>query len=226
VAASAVIRELFPRRDLTALSEKQVQDVRGNEISMISQEPMTSLNPVFTVGSQIAENVRRHQRVSGREAMTRALDVAIQAQILNLLIRLQKDLGLTYLFISHDMAVAQHMCEEIAVMYLGWIVEQAGRRSLFARPMHPYTQALLSALPKIDAEGKRRERPELRGDPPSPIDPPSGCRFHTRCPLASGICRREVPQFKEVLPGHRVACHKVSRKTEALDRLSMDRLEA
>ena len=139
-----------------------------------------------------------------------ALDVAIQAQILNLLHRLQMELNLTYLFISHDMAVVQHICDDIAVMYLGKIVEQSDRRSLFKQPLHPYTQALLSAVPKIKLDvNDRRERVHLGGDPPSPINPPHGCRFHPRCASAKTECRGELPILKEILPGHWVACHLV-----------------
>jgi oligopeptide/dipeptide ABC transporter ATP-binding protein len=137
-----------------------------------------------------------------------ALDVAIQAQILNLLVRLQEDLGLTYLFISHDMAVIQHMCDEIGVMYLGKLVEMAHRRSLFMEPIHPYTQALLSAVPTLDPEAKRlSRRMGLSGDPPSPLSPPAGCRFHTRCHMCQGICKKQEPELREVVPGHWVACH-------------------
>ena len=139
-----------------------------------------------------------------------ALDVAIQAQILNLLIELQRAFVLTYLFISHDMAVVQHICHHIAVMYLGRIVEQADRRTLFRQPLHPYTQALLSAVPKVDPDaGHPAERMHLGGDPPSPINPPPGCRFHPRCASAKTECRRELPTLKEILPGHWVACHLV-----------------
>ncbi len=140
-----------------------------------------------------------------------ALDVAIQAQILNLLRRLQQTFGLTYLFISHDMAVIQHMCDEISVMYLGKIVERAGRRSLFREPKHPYTRALLSAVPRLHRKEKRQMDPvRLTGDPPNPIDPPSGCRFHPRCPLAEPRCRREAPPLRDILPDHHVACHLAS----------------
>ena len=137
-----------------------------------------------------------------------ALDVAIQSQILNLLARLQRELGLTYLFISHDMAVVQHICDEIAVMYLGRIVERADRRSLFLDVKHPYTKALLSAVPSMDREIPRSSSP-LRGDVPSPMEPPSGCHFHTRCPLAEMRCSMEIPVLREVLPDHWVACHLV-----------------
>lgn len=139
-----------------------------------------------------------------------ALDVAIQAQIINLLRRLQGELGLTYLFISHDLGVVQHMCDEIAVMYLGRIVEQADRLSLFKRPLHPYTWALLSAVPSTDPTLRRRaDRIKLRGDPPSPVNPPSGCRFAGRCPFATERCRAETPVLRKIDAGHQVACHLV-----------------
>jgi peptide/nickel transport system ATP-binding protein len=140
-----------------------------------------------------------------------ALDVAIQAQILNLMQRLQKELGLTYLFISHDLGVIRHMCDEIGVMYLGQIVEQAPREALFERPLHPYTLALWSAAPSFDPGSRsRRDRIRLQGDPPSPIHVPPGCRFAGRCPFAEARCHSEPPPLREALPGHRVACHRVS----------------
>jgi peptide/nickel transport system ATP-binding protein len=135
-----------------------------------------------------------------------ALDVAIQSQILNLLVRLQRELNLTYLFISHDMAVVQHMCDDIAVMYLGKIVEKSDRRSLFLNVKHPYTKALLAAVPTIDIKTKHESAP-LKGDVPSPMNPPSGCRFHTRCPIAQARCVKEEPLLQEILPNHWVACH-------------------
>ncbi len=135
-----------------------------------------------------------------------ALDVAIQAQILNLLMRLQREFSLTYLFISHDMAVIQHVCDHIAVMYLGKIVEKTNRRSLFLNVKHPYTKALLSAVPTTDIKTKRSSAP-LKGDVPSPMNPPSGCRFHTRCHLAEACCFEEDPRLREILPDHWVACH-------------------
>ena len=139
-----------------------------------------------------------------------ALDVAIQAQILNLLRRLQQEFGLTYLFISHDLGVVQHMCDEIAVMYLGQIVERTDRQSLFRRPRHPYTWALLSAVPSADpALRNRANRIRLKGDPPSPIDLPQGCRFASRCPFAEQRCRESEPVLKTVQDGHLVRCHLV-----------------
>ncbi|MCP4753516.1 MAG: ATP-binding cassette domain-containing protein [Proteobacteria bacterium] len=135
-----------------------------------------------------------------------ALDVAIQAQILNLLVRLQKELDLTYLFISHDMAVVQHMCDDIAVMYLGKIVEKADRRSLFLDVKHPYTNALLSAVPTIDV-GLQKKATHLEGDVPSPMNPPTGCHFHPRCPIAEQQCAEQEPRLRDVANGHLVACH-------------------
>jgi len=139
-----------------------------------------------------------------------ALDVAIRAQILNLLARLQRELGLTYLFISHDMAVVEHLCDEIAVMYLGQIVERAPRATFFADPLHPYTVALMSAVPTVKGGRERAaQRIRLSGDPPSPIAPPPGCRFAGRCPVAELACSKELPPLREVAPAHWVRCRRI-----------------
>ncbi len=135
-----------------------------------------------------------------------ALDVSVQAQVLNLLMDLQDEFRIAYLFISHDLAVVEHISHRVAVMYLGKIVELTDRDTLFADPRHPYTRALLSAAPSPEP-GARRERIILKGDIPSPINPPGGCRFHTRCPFAEARCRAEEPLMRTVAPGHDVACH-------------------
>ena len=139
-----------------------------------------------------------------------ALDIAIRAQVLNLLVRLQKERCLTYLFISHDMAVVEHICDEIAVMYLGQIVERAPRQAFFARPLHPYSVALMSAVPTVHGgRARAAQRIRLVGDPPSPINPPPGCRFASRCPVAEPACSAELPPLREIAPGHWVRCRRV-----------------
>ena len=137
-----------------------------------------------------------------------ALDVSIQAQVTNLMLDLQQQKRLSYLFIAHDLAVVQHIARRIAVMYLGKIVEYADKRDLFAAPLHPYTEALLAAAPVPDPK-LRRPRRLLQGDVPSPINPPPGCAFHTRCPYAEARCRVEAPRLREAAPGHLVSCHRI-----------------
>ena len=136
-----------------------------------------------------------------------ALDVSIQAQILNLLMELQDELKLSYLFVAHDLAVVEHISHRVAVMYLGRIVETTDKRSLFEMPLHPYTEALLSAVPIPKASARTRKRVILTGDVPSPINPPPGCHFHARCPYAMARCRIDVPALREIKPGHLVSCH-------------------
>ncbi len=137
-----------------------------------------------------------------------ALDVSIQSQIINLLKDLQEEMGLTYLFISHDLGVVRYISDRVAVMYLGKIVEMADKNALFDQPLHPYTKALLSAIPTTDPDAKR-ERIILEGDIPSASKPPSGCRFHTRCPYATELCAQEEPEFKDYGGGHMAACHRI-----------------
>jgi oligopeptide/dipeptide ABC transporter ATP-binding protein len=136
-----------------------------------------------------------------------ALDVSIQAQIINLLMELQDELELSYLFVAHDLAVVEHISDRVAVMYLGKIVEMTDKTSLFEMPLHPYTEALLSAVPIPKASARRRNRVILKGDVPSPINPPAGCHFHTRCPYAMTRCEHEVPALREIKPAHWASCH-------------------
>ena len=245
--------------DLVTTSEKQLRKVRGGRIGMIFQEPMTSLNPVFTIGNQIAEVVQLHRKVSRSEARSRALemlrlvrvadpeqrldayphqlsggmrqrvmiaialacepdliiadepttalDVTIQAQILELLDELQSRLGTAILLITHDLGVVAETCDDVAVMYAGRIVEQASAVELFSHPMHPYTKGLLQARPNVDA---RDSGPlaTIPGMVPPPQDFPSGCRFHPRCSHArKPECNEESPSLREISSGHFVRCH-------------------
>lgn len=136
-----------------------------------------------------------------------ALDVSIQSQVLNLLEELQDEFDLTYLFITHDISVVRHISDRIGVMYLGKIVEEASTDQLFAEPLHPYTKALFSAVPRPNMDEDKRERIVLKGDIPSPLNPPTGCMFHTRCPFATEVCKNVVPERKEIASGHYVSCH-------------------
>jgi peptide/nickel transport system ATP-binding protein len=247
---------LFDGKSLLSLSETEMRAIRGNRISMIFQEPMTSLNPVFTVGNQIAEAVVLHQRVSWKEGRNRAiemlrkvrmpnpeqrvddyphqmsggmkqrvmiamalactpklliadepttaLDVTIQAQILDLMRELQTDLGMSMLIITHDLGVVAEIADHVAVMYAGKVVEYAPVADLFANPLHPYTVGLFNSKPKM---GERRERLEaIEGSVPNPLHFPTGCRFHPRCPKWVPECANGVPPLREIRRGHTAAC--------------------
>jgi oligopeptide/dipeptide ABC transporter ATP-binding protein len=157
----------------------------------------------------IARAIALNPRFIVADEPVSALDVSIQAQILNLLADLKKELGMTYLFIAHNLSVVEYISDRVAVMYLGGIVELAPAHDLYQKPLHPYTQALLSAIPVPDPDADRSGRLLLSGDLPNPAHPPSGCRFHTRCPYVVERCKQEVPETMEYLPGHFAACHRV-----------------
>ena len=215
--AGAIVREPM---DLLEVGEKSNRDSRVAELfanSGLRPEQRAYFPHQFSGGQRqrigVARALASQPDLIVCDEPVSALDVAIQAQILNLLCNLQQEFNLTYLFISHDLGVVQHICDEIAVMYLGKIVEQADRISLFKHPLHPYTWALLSAVPSAKpGEAKTGERIHLKGDPPSPIDPPPGCRFAQRCPFAEAgaNCWSQMPSLREIENGHKIACHRVS----------------
>ncbi|MGB9298029.1 MAG: dipeptide ABC transporter ATP-binding protein [Pseudolabrys sp.] len=195
VASGAAVREqvaaLFERVGLRkAQMNSYPHQFSGGQRQRIGIARALALQPKLIIGDEPVS----------------ALDVSIQAQVLNLMMDLQRDLGLAYLFISHNLAVVEHISHHIAVMYLGRIVEYTDNRTLFTQPLQPYTEQLLLAVPVPDPRVKRQKR-VLQGDVPSPINPPPGCHFHTRCPYAVERCRVESPVLREVKPGHMVACH-------------------
>ena len=250
---------LWKGRDLVPLPPQAMRKIRAKEISIIFQEPMTSLNPVFTVGEQIAESLRLHEGLSRREALDRAvemlklvriptperrvrdyphqfsggmrqrvmiaialackpqlliadepttaLDVTIQAQILDLLQRLKDEMGMAVMLITHAMGVVAEVAQRVVVMYAGKVVEEAPVDQLFAHPRHPYTQGLIRSIPRIDLDAKHKTRLEaIPGTVPKLIDPAEGCRFAARCKHVQAECRQATPPLREAASGHRVAC--------------------
>jgi len=263
-------RILFQDRDLLACSDAEMRAIRGKDISMIFQEPMTSLNPVLTIGRQIGESLRLHEGLSAREALQRAveilalvgipaparrvreyphqlsggmrqrvmiaialacnpklliadepttaLDVTIQAQILDLMRDLQHRLGSAIMLITHDLGVVAEMAERVVVMYAGRKVEEGGVRDIFAHPLHPYTRGLLGAVPKLGSSlgtAARTKLTEIGGQVPSLRRPIVGCAFASRCPSATEVCRSLAPAVEEKRPGHLVACHHAPRERAA-----------
>jgi peptide/nickel transport system ATP-binding protein len=213
MSVGATLSEPIAFHGLTASASetaKRVEELLG--LVGLPQSAASKYPHEFSGGQRQRISIARALAVSPEmivaDEPVSALDVNIQAQVLNLLADLQEKLRLTYVFIAHDLAVVRHVSDRIAVLYLGKVMEVASAAGLFAQPLHPYTVSLISAVPVLDVGLERsRKRILLRGDPPSAIEPPSGCRFRTRCPLARERCAAEVPPLAEVTPGHFAACH-------------------
>jgi oligopeptide/dipeptide ABC transporter ATP-binding protein len=210
MSAGAIVGEPLRIHGIAQGREREERVAALFEQVGLRRQQMTSFPHQFSGGQRQRICIARAlalspQLIVGDEPVS-ALDVSIQAQVINLMMDLQREKSLSYLFIAHDLAVVEHISHRVAVMYLGRIVEYADKQTLFKNPLHPYTEALLAAVP-IPNPRLRRKKQLLQGDVPSPINPPSGCTFHTRCPYAEARCKLEAPQLREVSPGHHVACH-------------------
>jgi len=210
MSAGDIVGEMLQVHEIATGKEKQ--EIVAGLFERVGLRPaqMRSFPHEFSGGQRqrigIARALALNPKLIIGDEPVSALDVSIQAQVINLLMDLQEEFGLSYLFIAHDLAVVEHISHRIAVMYLGKIVEYADKKTLFTNPQHPYTEALLSAVP-IPNPAVKRDKRILQGDVPSPINPPPGCHFHTRCPYAEERCRMKEPPLKETAPGHAVACH-------------------